>query len=75
MKRIISTITAAALLMTAVAGASLADTTPQTPFAQSQQWIGQNPDEQNQTTPPAMPGQQAQGSQTQRTPAPMSGLQ
>ena len=70
MKRIFSGIAAAAVLMTSIAGTSLADTKPQTPFSQPQQRI-----EQSQTTPPAMPGQQNQGGQSQMTPPAMPGQQ
>ena len=70
MKRIFSGIAAAAVLMTSIAGTSLADTMPQTPFSQPQQRI-----EQSQMTPPAMPGQQNQGEQSQTTPPAMPGQQ
>ena len=87
MKRIFSGIAAAAVLMTSIAGTSLADTMPQTPFSQPQQRIEQsqmtppampgqqNQGEQSQTTPPAMPGQQNQGGQSQMTPPAMPGQQ
>ncbi len=65
MKRIFSGIAAAAVLMTSIAGTSLADTMPQNPFSQSQQSI-----EQNQMTPPAMTSQQ-----NQMPPSAMSGQQ
>ena len=87
MKRLLSCIAAAAVLMTSVAGTTLADTTSQNPFSQSQQRIEQNQstppampgqqnqDEQNQATPPAMPGQQNQDEQNQATPPAMPGQQ
>ena len=70
MKRIFSGIAAAAVLMTSVVGTSLADTMPQNPFSQSPQRI-----EQDQMTPPAIPGQQNQGEQDQTTPPAMPGRQ
>ena len=87
MKRIFSGIAAAAMLMTTIAGTSLADTMPQNSFFQSQQRVEQNQmtpfampgqqgqSEQNQMTPPAMPGQQSQGEQNQMTPPAMPGQQ
>ena len=66
MKRIFSGITAAAILMTTIAGTSLADTMPQNSFSQPRQRI-----EQNQMTPPSMPSQQSQGQQNQMTPPAM----
>ena len=87
MKRIFSGIAAAAVLMTSVAGTSLADTMPQNPFFQSPQRIEQdqmappamtdqqNQGEQDQMTPPAMPGRQNHGKQDQMTPPAMPGQQ
>ncbi len=87
MKRILSGIAAAAVLMTSIAGTSLADTMPQTPFSQPQQRIEQsqmtppatlgqqNQGGQSQMTPPATPGQQNQGEQSQMTPPAMPGQQ
>ena len=87
MKRIFTGIAAAAVLMTSIAGASLAETTSQNPFSQSRQRIGQN-----QKTPLTMPGQenqedlnqtplssvtdqQNQGEENQMTPPAMPGQQ